>query len=69
MIVKCLRCQAENELDEGVNMENVYCSSCFAPLSESHSGQLAETVEHNNREIEKLKGATVSYGRPGNRTD
>jgi hypothetical protein len=54
MIVKCAKCKAENDLDEGANRENVYCHSCYAPLSEAYQAQFAETVAHNEREIEKL---------------
>lgn len=55
MIVKCVRCNAENDLDEGVKPENVYCGSCEAPLSEAAQQQIAEAIAHNEREIEKLK--------------
>lgn len=64
MTIQCARCQAENDLDEGADRENAYCSSCFAPLSESFQSSLAETIAHNQREIEKLKGVKRHQEKP-----
>jgi hypothetical protein len=55
MVIECARCKATNDLDEGMNREEAYCHSCFAPLSESYQTQFPETIAHNEREIEKLK--------------
>jgi len=55
MTVECLRCKATNDLDEGMNRDDALCHSCFAPLSEAFQAQLAETIAHNEQEIEKLK--------------
>lgn len=68
MMVECLRCKAKHDLNEAAMQEDLYCASCFAPLTRDQA-VLTETVEHNNREIDKLKGAKVSYGGSNHRTD
>jgi hypothetical protein len=58
MTIKCARCKADNEVDEGTkgtDQNNLLCLSCFAPLSEAFQVALAETIAHNEQEIEKLK--------------
>ena len=55
MIIKCARCKAENDLDEGADRDNALCRSCYAPLSEAFQQHLAQAADHNQKEIEKLK--------------
>ena len=55
MQIQCARCKAANELDKGADRNMAYCHNCYAPLSEEFQSQFAETIAHNEREIEKLK--------------
>lgn len=52
MIVECPRCKKENDIGEA-NRDDCFCGECYAPLRDETA-----TVEHNRREIEKLKWQT-----------
>lgn len=53
MIVKCPNCNAQCDTGEA-SRDDSFCGNCFASLADN-----AETVEHNKREIEKLKGLRI----------
>ncbi len=49
MIVKCPCCETEYDIGDA-KREECFCGECGASLRD-----LTETIEHNQREIEKLR--------------
>lgn len=59
MTINCARCAAQNDLDEGAELQNAYCGTCFAPLSQAAQTEIAGSIEHNKGEIQKLMALKI----------